>query len=276
MLNLLATLLAFSFTGAPFDGRVVEIVDQGVAVSVSPKQKGQCHAVAPGDWDFLSATDAGDAADLIRADRRSYAGWMIRGVNSQMRPYYGDAYADPKTSSRYVVGLVGKAVGDGGPYSFVGQPVQLGAGFVSQELESSDYRAMIVYRLYPAPAMSSPGSYIISLRIAIAPKAGGDRELHLATGISVGLQCVTQFVPPKNGDVPIPRPGDAFDRRSSGESGELTDYNAQLGTQYAHSPSTGQNYLLDRAAAWNDHGPDGPGFYRQVGNSYEKLVPGMQ
>jgi len=81
--------------------------------------------------------------------------------------------------------------------------------------------------------------------------------------------------PPSN--TPLPRPGDVFaKKRGGGETDDLEGYNSQLGTQYVHSPSTGQNYLVDRTAAWNDTGPDGPGFYRKVGNSYEKLEAGMR
>jgi hypothetical protein len=90
------------------------------------------------------------------------------------------------------------------------------------------------------------------------------------------MQCTTQFVAPKPGEIPLPRPGDAFDKRRGSETSDLSGYNVQLGTQYAHSPSTGQNFLLDRATEWNDHGPDGPGYYRTVGNSTEKLVLGIQ
>jgi len=62
--------------------------------------------------------------------------------------------------------------------------------------------------------------------------------------------------------------------KSRGEAGELEGYNAQRGTQYAHSPSTGQNFLLDRSTAWNDNGTQGAGYYRSVDNSYEKLAVG--
>ena len=251
-------------------------VDASGAVAVSPRQRGVCRTLAPGGWDIVGARDQGDAIDVMSADHSSYAGWSIRGVNPQMRPYYGDMYADPTTSSRYMLGMVGQTMGTQGQFSFVGQPMQIGAGFVAQELASPSHRAMIVYRLYPSPALSPQGSYIISLRIAIAPRAGGDRALNTAVGVAAATQCTTQFVAPKNGDISLPRPGDAFDRKRKSETGDLTDYNVQLGSQYAHSPSTGQNYLLDRASQYDSNGPDGPGYYRKVGNSYEKLVPGIQ
>jgi PDZ domain len=246
------------------------------AIAVTSKQSGQCSVLAPADWTILSGSPAGDAFDVTSGDRRVYAGWAIRGVNRAMQGYYGEAYGDPQASSRVVVGMIGQALGDAGPYNYTGRPYEIGAGFVAQELESGGHKAMIVYRLYPAPMGFPNGSYIISLRIAIAPRDALSSALNTAIGVAASINCSTVFVPPKNGDVPLPRPGDAFDRKRTGETGDLTDYNVQLGSQYAHSPSTGQNYLLDRASQWNDHGPDGPGYYRTVGNTTEKLVPGIQ
>lgn len=62
--------------------------------------------------------------------------------------------------------------------------------------------------------------------------------------------------------------------KARGEDDSLKDYNAQLGTQWAHSPSTGRRFLLDHARDWNDNGPQGPGYYVKSGNSYEKLENG--
>jgi len=136
-------------------------------------------------------------------------------------------------------------------------------------------REVIIYKLYPAPMLPA-GSYIISLRIAMAPSNQG-MAMKTATGVAAGINCTTMFRAPPPGSTDLPRPGDAFDRKKKGgETDDLEGYNSQLGTQYVHSPSTGQNYLVDRTAAWNDTGPDGPGFYRKVGNSYEKLEAGMR
>jgi hypothetical protein len=259
--------------GAPHGFRTVE---NSGAISMTQKQAGKCTALAPANWEIIGTREQGDAIDIVSGDRRSYAGWNIRGVNRQMQAYYGELYADPVTSSRFLVGAAGQSVGDTGPYSYVGQPKQLGGGFMAAELQSAGHSAMIVYRLYPAP-MLPPGGYIISLRIAIAPRSASGAALRTATGVAVGINCTTMFVAPKGGDSPLPRPGDAFDRkRRGGETNDLEGYNVQLGTQYVHSPSTGENYLVDRTSAWNDNGPQGAGFYRKVGNSYEKLEAGMR
>jgi hypothetical protein len=72
----------------------------------------------------------------------------------------------------------------------------------------------------------------------------------------------------------LPRPGDVGGKSNNADD-SMKDYNVQLGTQWAHSGSTGEHYLLDYATQWNDNGPDGPGYYRSTGaNSYEKLENG--
>ena len=209
----------------------------------------------------------------MSGDRRMYAGWGIRGVNRGMQRYYGALYDDPETSSRVMVSTVGQGLGDQGPFSYTGAPQDIGDGFVVRQLDSRGHRALIVYRTYPAPMGFPGGSYIISLRIAMVPRNASPSELNLAVGIAASINCTTTVISPKTGDVPLPRPGDAFDRTRRAESDDL-DYNVQLGTQYAHTPS-GDLYYLDRATMWNATGPDGPGYYRKNGNDVIKLIPGV-
>ena len=122
-------------------------------------------------------------------------------------------------------------------------------------------------------SLRTTGSYIISARIVVVPRDASPRELNVAVGVAASINCTTTFIPPKTGDVPLPRPGDAFDRKRHAESDDL-DYNVQLGTQYAHTPS-GDLYYLDRATMWNETGPDGPGYYKKNGNDIIKLIPGV-
>jgi hypothetical protein len=244
-------------------------------VTVMQKTLGNCSALVPADWQIVSTSPQFDAVDLSSGDKSGYAGWAIRGVNRQMQPFYGDAYGDPLTSSRVVVNMIGQKTYNDGPFNYSSQPIQLGGGFMAAQLRAGATTAVIIYKLYPAP-MLPQGSYIISLRIAMAP-TNRPMTVKTATGVAAGINCTTMFRAPAPGKTDLPRPGDAFDRKKKGgETDDLEGYNAQLGTQYVHSPSTGQNYLVDRSAAWNDTGPDGPGFYRKVGNSYEKLEAGMR
>jgi hypothetical protein len=255
--------------------RPVRSVSNTGAVAVELKQSKRCYALAPADWS-IDSRDIGDAADLKSSDGRIYSGWLIHGVERIQERFQGELFGDPPTSARATVDAIGQLVGMRGRYQYVGQPQQVGAGFIAQELQAPGYRAMVIYKEYPPAMGMSQGSYIISLRIALASNEGPANALNTAVGVSASINCTTGLEVRNNGNTQLPRPGDVFDKRRKSEANDLTDYNSQLGTQYAHSPSTGQNYLLDRATQWNDHGPDGPGYYRQVGNTTEKLVPGIQ
>jgi hypothetical protein len=274
----IALLFLLIVDGSFAHAQTVRTVENAGAVNFVQKTQGQCTALAPADWQIVSTRPQGEAIDMSSGDRQSYVGWVIHGVDRMAQITQGDLFGDPPTSSRVMVGMMAKATfGDPGPFTYVGQPVQLGADFIAAVLQSAAHKAVLIYKVYPAPASMSYGSYIISQRIAIVPIGASDMQTRTAVGVAAGVSCVTVFTPPKNNDITLPRPGDTFDRRRrSGETNDLEGYNSQLGTQYVHSPSTGQNYLVDRTAAWNDTGPDGPGYYRKVGNSYEKLEAGMR
>lgn len=251
----------------------VRAITSANSVNLVRKSSGPCHAFAPEDWQVLAVSPRGDAVDLVSANGRSYASWSIRGVNRALEPYFGALYADPLTSSRYLLDQIAQALGEAGGFANVGGSARFGNGYVAHEFRSASSRALIVYRLYPAGTTFSGESYVISLRMAIAPIQAGDFALKTAMGIAGSTDCRTTFVPAANHDVPLPRPGDVHDRRRQREADDLADYNVQLGTQPFHSPSTGENVLVDRSSAVTN-GPQGEGVYRRVGNSYEKLTPG--
>lgn len=52
-----------------------------------------------------------------------------------------------------------------------------------------------------------------------------------------------------------------------------SSYNKELGTEYMHSPTTGENYLVDSARDYIN-GPQGEGVHIRNGNDYIKLQPG--
>jgi hypothetical protein len=223
----------------------------------------------------MDSRDIGDAADLASADKRVYAGWVIHGVERAQERVYGDLFGDPQASSRATIEFVAKNIGQRGGLQYVGQPREVGAGFIGQELQGPGIRGMVIYKVYPPAFGMSPGSYIISLRMALAP-ADMPGALNTAVGVSTSINCNVGLEVRNQGPTNLPRPGDVFDKRRKSEANDLTDYNSTLNTQYAHSPSTGQTFLMDRSTQWNETGPDGPGYYRKVGNSQEKLVPGIQ
>jgi hypothetical protein len=276
---LLAALLLGS-SGALAQGasRAVRTIDRAGGVAGTVKQGSRCRSLAPAAWRVIGGRETGDAFDLASADGRLYAGWGIRGVDRAMQPYYGPLFGDPETSALAVASATLQHLGSSGGAQYTGVPKTLGSGFVLRTFSSATHQGVVVYRVYPAPMGFAAGSYVISLRIAAGQRSawtqGGQ---HVAVGVASSITCSTMPRTTRASPGDLPRPGDPPGmRQRGGETDELADYNAQLGTQWVHSESTGENYMVDAAAAWNENGPDGPGYYRRAGSSYEKLTPGFR
>jgi hypothetical protein len=242
---------------------------QAKGIPLGVKQTQYCSAFAPSDWSFTSNPQA-SAADAYSGDRSSYAGWGGLAVNRSMQQYYGDLYGDPETSIRTIAGVAVKGLGDPSEVRYTSGPEPFLNYFTLRRLESAQFAGLVFYRVYPGPG---PGMYVESVYLAFSHKRLGSGGVGLAAGVAVSLRCQTQLVPVRF-DPPSRGSGKRSPRAGCGSGGNLRGYNKELGTQYAHSPSTGQNFLLDPSTDWQENGPQGPGYYRGAGNSTEKLELG--
>jgi hypothetical protein len=238
------------------------------AVPLVPKSSPYCHALAPADWS-AEGSPTGNTMDLFNPDHTEYVAWGVSSVDRGVQQFYGDMWADPETAMLYLVNsTMLPALGDSSSAEYNAETAEAG-DWKWRYLASARHAGMIIYHLYDAVPGTSPGSYTLSARYVLVDESVWDRDRWLAFGVASSIGCVTQLVPSYSGS--SSRGGS---RRKLDESDDLRGYNAQLGSQWAHSPSTGENFLLDRSARYNDSGPDGPGYYRQAGNSYEKLEMG--
>jgi len=242
-------------------------------ISVGLLRGQYCHALAPAGWAIAEEVSYGRGMSLISADGRMKASYAIVGINSgaaliYVRPQGGD----PVTQALTLASLV------------AGQRIQgvfrrnfLGASLI--DFRGTSEQGYVLFRTYPVPGQ--PYSYVLSTHIAVGPT---QREEAIAGAVAATINCVAQFHPPEGGYAQVqPRSqSQATGTSSRCRSGNCDDgdlagtYNVQLGTGYVHSETTGQNYLVDPSTDYHETGPDGPGYYRQAGNSYEKLTPGWQ
>jgi hypothetical protein len=239
---------------------------QGIPLSV--KQTEHCSAFAPGDWS-LTANPQASAVDANSGDHSMYAGWGGFAVNRAMQQYYGPLYGDPETSIRTVLNMIVTAMGDPGGVSYSSAPEPFLGYFSLRRVESAQYAGLVFYHVYPG---AGPQFYVESIYMALAHKRLGPAGVRTAAGVAVSLRCQTQLIPVRFD--PPASTGKRAARTACGTGGNLRGYNKELGTQYAHSPSTGQNFLFDPATDWRENGPEGPGYYRSAGNSFEKLELG--
>lgn len=235
------------------------------AVRAYPKQAGYCQAFAPRDWAMRSRPQ-GDTADLDGAGGLAHAGWGMIPINATMRARFGDPHT-PEAVALQIASVVAHA-----PARWTGAPQNIGGFFTAQNFEAGAMIGSVLYHVFPAPM---PGQYVIGNYYAAVDRRAANL-LPTAQAVMTSIRCQTHLRPSQpTPPGKLPRPGDVKIWSPGTEEGSLRDYNVQLGTQWAHSPSTGEHFLLDYATQWNSSGPDGPGYYRKTGsNSWEKLATG--
>jgi hypothetical protein len=116
-----------------------------------------------------------------------------------------------------------------------------------------------------------PNTYIIACRIGLTDAERFEEQKNLLYDIAASVRCKKSLMPSPSG-----RSTDRAKAEPKGSSRDLSveRQEATMGFQNVYSPSTGEHW----EASYKDYnatGPDGPGYYRQVGNSYEKLNEGF-
>ncbi len=218
---------------------------------LQPKQLGYCRALAPADWAIVNVSQNSNAMDM--SNGVFGAGWMVMGVAAEMMTY--PQYASPEAV------LQSSLTPAGDPYpSQFSAPQPLGSGYVAREFENSNYHGVVTYIVYPQPM----GGFIMITRSAYGPKQMWQAYGPVAVAVALTIRCTVQL------QVPSPTGGGG----ASGASREESTYNQQLGTEYAHDPVTGENFLMNYGADHRDSGPQGPGFYHEVNGELRKLEPG--
>jgi hypothetical protein len=264
-------LRAVCALGAMLAASVAPVAALGTASNGTPvvvKQTPHCSAYAPGDWTVTSNPQA-SALDLQSGDGTLYAGWGVTAINRAMQPYYGPLYGDPQTSIRTLAGtIVGKLFADSSGVRFTSAPEPFLGYFALQHIASARTQGVVFYHIYPG---ASAQFYTESVYFAIAEAALPKARREIASGVAVSIRCATQLIPTRMPDAA--KAGQKGSQRPGcGGEPNLRGYNMQLGTQYAHS-ATGDNYLFD-ISDYRNTGPDGPGYYKVLGNSLTKLETG--
>ncbi|HXJ01148.1 MAG TPA: PDZ domain-containing protein [Micropepsaceae bacterium] len=240
----------------------------GNLTQLTPVRNQYCQALVPAGWTIVDQDDRGATFSVASPDRSMIASYGIVAVNGgQAAGYYGPQYRNPANFVQFLASAV------------AGQPVQvIGSepynGMQVTNFRGNNRRGFGIYRGYPLP--SDPAGYIVSARFAVAT---GERDLPIVGAIAASIDCRTTFKAPPGGYAQVhAKPAETGTSKRC-KAGDCNDsdlagtYNSQLGTGYVHSAS-GTNYLVDVTSDYHSTGPDGPGYYRQVGNSLEKLEPG--
>ncbi len=247
--------------------RGMHYVDMRTVVQGTPQQRGHCSAMVPPGWS-MRASPIGKNADLDGPDG-SHASWGIDGVNTQGGSYYGAIMGPPEDRALLLAGAVSR-----GKAQFVGQPFMVAGYFIAHQFATENSQGTVLYHVWPGPSASE---YIQSVFVSSAPKGSVDLARQ-AEAVMISITCNTQTRPVPNTPPPGgPRSTPGGSRGPAGNDEDaMQDYNAQLGSQWATSPTTGEKYLLDYATQWSASGPEGPGYYINGGTGPVRLRTGWR
>lgn len=237
------------------------------ATQMPSLRSGRCMALAPQGWTMVS-NPQGSTADLRSPDGRLYAGWGIVAINPAMQAYYGNLYGPPETSLAFLAGtIVQQTFGDASGVRYTSPPVSIDGYFSRREFASDNYRGLVYYRIYPMVA----SAYVESAYFAIAPAPQWRTVRPVLANIAASIRCSSSLRP----DTGRAGGGDGGGKRPRHDSADglaNSSYNKELGTEYVHSPTTGENYLINPATDYIN-GPQGYGAYIKNGNDNIKLEP---
>lgn len=255
-------------------------VEESGGFRLVPLLSADCSAEGPADWS-ITAPDKSGRADLLSADGALYAGYGIQAINTTLQGFAAaypvpmndpDLYSgDPGTVAaaygRIVVGGIG-----GSSDLAIEELYQPTPDYLLMTVAGSTHRGAIFFRAGGFPGDGYNYAYALPMYFAFTTADRWDREGMLVARVAASIRCSTQLQPPD--DYPIVEARDAGEPTDA--NGDDAGYNPQLGTESAHDPTTGENYLVDPSVNWSANGPDGPGYYvrKSGGNDYQKLDPG--
>jgi len=221
-------------------------------IPLRPIQAGYCQAIAPPDWQATATDPKGTMIELSNGAFSAF--YFIMGVDAMsMQGIPGLGHPALLVQSTVAAGFRGD------PFTQVTPPTPFGDLYV-QEFDSAQWHGVALYRVYPMPM----GGYVVLMRIASGPRPLWPGYGAIAVNVATSTHCRTQLAPSGGSG--------GSQRRGSSES----TYNAQLGTEYAHDPDTGELYLMQHSSNWWEAGPDGPGYYKsRPGGGHIRLTPGM-
>jgi hypothetical protein len=221
----------------------------------------RCHALGPQGWRVFNERNEGDGVDFVSPDATLGAGYLIVGIPSMMLPTYGGS---PESAARIIVQNFGQL-----PAQF--SPTQRDpTGFNIMRWQNQQGVGLALW--YTFPLQGDPRGFVLVMRTGIVTTQGDPHRLREAVAVATSIRCTVALRPPP----PAADTGRATQGRKKPRSDDeaASEYNAQLGMEYVHDKTTGENYWVSPSTDYRQNGPAGPGYYKQVGNDLRKLSPG--
>ena len=240
----------------------VRTVEQHGVETVA-KNWSSCSAYAPADWTIIGNEQRiAIGVDLAAADQSMSASYGVAAVA-------GGAFYGMATPEDYIQTMM-QSAGTAG-FQFDGDSQMVEGYTLRYWRGQAGGRAVRGFALYQVFDSGDPSTYIIALRMGSTDAAKWEQNKNIAYDVAASIRCTKHLFPAQESRSREPKGSskDDIEREISRKRQE-----AMMGFQNVYSPTTGQHWEASYSD-YNATGPDGPGYYRRVGNSYEKLNEGF-
>jgi hypothetical protein len=232
------------------------------------KSWSSCTALAPEDWTIVGNEQrVGIGVDLAAADQSMSAAYGIVGVPRTQ--IYGTDFYGTGTPERFLATLMQGAGATG--FTLDGDS-RLVEGYTLRywraNLRGKPARGFVLYQTFET---GDPTSYIIAYHMGATDAGLWDQNKNIVYDVAASVRCTKHLFPVEESNTRRPQ-GSSKDKIE--EELSIKRQEATMGFQNVHSPSTGEHWEASYRD-YNPTGPEGPGYYRRVGNSYEKLSEGF-
>ena len=224
-------------------------------------QGGECSAWVPANWVLSGVSPQGNALDLIRPDKSMYAGYLSVGIPGS-KAYKDTAFGSPRA-------FLNTTVSESGKYRVTwGKPLQdkLGMTILPFELKDPNDprqgKGVVIYQVTNVPG--DINGYIIESYTAQTFKDLWESQGAEAIAVALSIRCTggTRTYGSTYRSIDAKKIESFFDK--------------ELGLDFAHNPSSGENYWVNVATNHYDQGVQGSGYYLKTGNDLKKLLPGRK
>jgi len=245
----------------PSSGSVRTVENHGVETVA--KSWSSCTAFAPADWTIIGNEQRiAIGVDLTAADKSMSASYGVAGITGGA--FYGMATPEDYIQTMMENNGTSGFEFDGGSQNVEGYTLRYWRGQTAG-------RALRGFALYQAFNTDDPNTYIVALRMGSTDASKWEEQKNIAYDVAASIRCTKHLFPAQETRTREPKGSskDDIEREMSRKRQEAT-----MGFQNVYSPSTGEHWEASYSD-YNPTGPDGPGYYRRAGNSYEKLNEGF-
>jgi hypothetical protein len=269
-----AGVVLYTMTPSDGSGRRIGLSTEKVkpvdahGVETVKKTWSSCSAFAPADWTIVGNEQrVGIGTDLAAPDQSMSSSYGISALqNTQMygTDFYGTA--TPEAALKTMMEAAGAS-----NFSLENDSQMVGSYTLKFWRANMRARSVRGFALYQTFDTGDPSNYIMAYRIGSTDADKWDQYQNLVYDVAASIRCTKHLFPAQESKSREPKGSskDDIEREMSRKRQEAT-----MGFQNVYSPSTGQHWEASYSD-YNATGPDGPGYYRHVGNSYEKLNEGF-